>query len=44
HTWLDAHKYESLAELCGKLSQTAVKDPVAFERANYMRVLKTYKT
>ncbi|GAB4278166.1 MAG: dihydroorotate dehydrogenase-like protein [Candidatus Promineifilaceae bacterium] len=44
HAWLDAHEYESLAELCGKLSQTAVKDPVAFERANYMRVLKTYKT
>lgn len=43
NAWLDAHEYASLAELCGKLSQTAVKDPVAFERANYMRVLKTYK-
>lgn len=39
-TWLDVHGHEALRPLHGKLSQPHVADPAAFERANYMHVLK----
>ena len=40
--WLDERDYTSLAQLRGILSQRAVAEPAAFERANYMKVLRTY--
>ena len=40
--WLDEHNYESLDMLRGTLSQQRVAEPAAFERANYMKVLRTY--
>lgn len=40
-TWLDGHGHEALRPLHGRLSQPNVADPAAFERANYMHVLKT---
>ena len=35
-------RYESVQQLKGSLSQRACPDPAAFERANYMKALKSY--
>ena len=40
-TWMDEHEYESIAQMRGSMSQRAVAEPAAFERANYMIALKT---
>ena len=40
--WMDENDHESLRQLRGVLSQQTVAEPAAFERANYMKVLKTY--
>jgi len=40
--WLDEREFSSLEQLRGVLSQRAVAEPAAFERANYMKVLRTY--
>jgi len=37
--WMDEHGFESLNSLRGRMSQSKVHDPAAFERANYMKVL-----
>lgn len=39
--WLEENNEESIAALQGVLSQQKVTDPAAFERANYMNVLKS---
>lgn len=39
---LDAMGFLSLAEVDGIMTQDKVRDPAAYERANYMRVLKSY--
>ena len=41
-SWLEEHGYTSIEQARGSLSQEAVPDPSAFERANYMRTLVTY--
>jgi dihydroorotate dehydrogenase (fumarate) len=41
--WLEANGYASVAQAKGSLSQAAVPDPAAFERANYMKTLVTYE-
>ncbi len=41
--WMDKHEYESIAQMRGSMSQRAVAQPAAFERANYMRVLQSYE-
>lgn len=38
--WLDEHDYESVDELRGAMAQGAVADPDAFERANYLEVIR----
>jgi dihydroorotate dehydrogenase (fumarate) len=40
--WLVAHEYESVELMQGSMSQRACAEPAAFERANYMRVLRSY--
>jgi len=40
-SWLDEHDHEALRQLRGRMSQPNVADPAAFERANYMNVLKS---
>jgi dihydroorotate dehydrogenase (fumarate) len=35
-------EYESVEQLKGSLCQGSVKDPAAFERANYARTLKSW--
>jgi dihydroorotate dehydrogenase (fumarate) len=37
--WMEAHGYDSVAQLKGTLSQRHCADPAAFERAQYMRAL-----
>lgn len=41
-TWLSDHEYESVHQLQGSMSQKAVPNPEAFERANYMAALNTF--
>ncbi len=40
--WMAEHEYESVGQLRGSMSQRAVPDPEAFERANYLRMLTSY--
>ncbi|MGZ4821370.1 MAG: dihydroorotate dehydrogenase-like protein [Terriglobales bacterium] len=40
--WMEEHEYESIRQMQGSMSRRAVPDPVAYERANYMRVLSSY--
>src|SRR5262249_9662221 len=41
--WMDEHEYASISQMRGSLSQMHCEDPSAFERAQYMRALTTYK-
>jgi len=41
--WLEEHEYHSLAQARGSMSQQNVAEPAAFERANYMKVLQSWK-
>lgn len=41
--WLEKHEYESIQQMQGSMSARSVADPAAFERANYMRVLSSYR-
>jgi len=41
--WLEDHDYESVAQLRGAMSQHNVADPEAFERANYVRILQSWR-
>ncbi|MFL7840468.1 MAG: dihydroorotate dehydrogenase-like protein [Candidatus Promineifilaceae bacterium] len=40
--WLYEHEYESLDVLKGSLSQINVSFPAAFERANYLEIVRSY--
>ena len=40
--WMSDRDYVSVTQLKGSLSQRACPDPDAFERANYMKALKSY--
>ncbi|MBI4770203.1 MAG: dihydroorotate dehydrogenase-like protein [Chloroflexi bacterium] len=40
--WLEVHEYQSVRQLQGSMSQRAVAEPAAFERANYMKVLRSF--
>ena len=43
-TWMEEHEYQSIKQMQGSMSQKSVKDPAAFERANYMKVLNSFRT
>ena len=43
-SWMVEHEYESVQQMKGSMSQKAVAEPAAFERANYMKVLSSFKT
>jgi dihydroorotate dehydrogenase (fumarate) len=40
--WMEEHVYESIEQMRGSMSQRAVAEPAAFERANYMRALNAF--
>ena len=42
-SWLAGHEYVSAAQLRGSVSQAAAEDGEAFERANYMRTLRSWE-
>ena len=41
--WMEEHEYESLTQMKGSMSQSKCPDPTAFERAQYMRLISTWK-
>ena len=41
--WMEEHEYESIATMKGSMSHRHCSEPAAFERANYIRVLDSYK-
>lgn len=40
--WLEEHEYESLAQMRGTMNLKHSPDATAFERANYLRILKSW--
>jgi len=41
--WLEEHEYESLRQMQGSMSLLTCPDPQAYERANYMHMLHSWK-
>ena len=41
--WLEQHEYESVMQMVGSMSQQHCAEPAAFERANYMKMLQSYR-
>ena len=41
--WMEEHEYESVEQMQGSMSQKNVAEPAAFERANYMKVLQSWR-
>jgi dihydroorotate dehydrogenase (fumarate) len=42
-TWMKEREYESIEQMQGSMSQKNVREPAAFERANYMKVLGSWR-
>lgn len=40
--WMTNFEYDSIKQMQGSMSQRAVADPAAFERANYMKILTSF--
>lgn len=41
--WLEEHEYESVAQMCGTMNLKHCPDATGFERANYLRMLKSWR-
>jgi len=41
--WMEEHEYDSIKMMQGSMSQKSCAEPTAFERANYMKTLQSYK-
>jgi dihydroorotate dehydrogenase (fumarate) len=41
--WMEEHEYDSVSQMKGSMSHKSSPEPAAFERANYMKVLNSYK-
>lgn len=41
--WMEAHEYASVSQLRGSMSLRGLADPAAFERASYMKVLRSFR-
>jgi dihydroorotate dehydrogenase (fumarate) len=41
--WMEEHEYESVDQMRGSMSQINIGDETAFERANYMKVLQSWR-
>jgi len=41
--WMEEHEYESIKQMIGSMSQVHVGEPAVFERANYMKMLASYR-
>ena len=42
--WMEQREYASVTQMKGSMSQKNVGDPSAFERANYIKILESYKS
>ena len=42
-SWMNDREYTSIKQMQGSMSQRAVAEPAAFERANYMKVLGSFR-
>jgi len=42
-SWMEEHEYESVEQMKGSMSHKSSTEPAAFERANYMKVLHSYR-
>ena len=42
-SWMNTHEYESVGQMIGSMSQQHCAEPAAFERANYMKMLASYR-
>lgn len=42
-TWMEERGFESVQQMRGVMSHAKVADPGAFERANYIRILESYR-
>jgi dihydroorotate dehydrogenase (fumarate) len=42
-TWMNEHEYDSVMQMIGAMSQKHCAEPAAFERANYMKMLDSYR-
>jgi len=40
--WLEEHEYESIKQACGSMNLESCPDPNAYERANYMHLLRSW--
>jgi dihydroorotate dehydrogenase (fumarate) len=41
--WLEAREFTSLQHVRGIMSQRSLRDPQAYERANYLKILQGYR-
>ena len=41
--WMEQHEYESIAQMKGSMNLLKSPDPASFERANYMRILQSFR-
>ena len=41
--WMEEREYESIAQMKGSMSVRSVAEPAAYERANYMKALQSYR-
>lgn len=41
--WMEENEYESISQMKGSMSQRSCPEPAAFERANYVKVLQSYR-
>ncbi|NMB82583.1 MAG: dihydroorotate dehydrogenase-like protein [Ignavibacteria bacterium] len=42
--WMDKNEYDSISMMKGSMSQKKIAQPAAFERANYMKLLQSWKS
>jgi len=41
--WMEINEYDSVSQMRGSMSYMNVPNPYKFERANYMKVLNSFK-
>ncbi len=41
--WMEEHEYQSLAQMRGSMNMASCPDAAAFERANYMQILQSWR-
>lgn len=41
--WMTEHSYESVESMCGNLNLARCPDPAAYERANYVQILQSWR-